>query len=107
MKPLKLAVLVLVSTLFLVGCESVVHIPKHTVTFPSASLLVQYDVPEPPLASDEYVELPWDDKESMWVTYTSDLLFIIKKHMADKAGIRLWEDEVKKAVEKINAEGKR
>lgn len=69
---------------------------------PSDAQLQDYDVPVPPLSSQAYSTLTWDEKESVWTAYTNDLLAVIGKHMADKAGLRASKDELIKKLDELN-----
>jgi hypothetical protein len=86
----------------LVGCGQTVTVLHHTSSFPPPSLLVDYDVPPPPMQAEEYATLGWEDKEELWVSYTKELFGIINQHMSDKKGIRLWESELKTSLDKLN-----
>lgn len=91
------------STFILSGCFGTVQYRDRYVTMtPNDSLLKDYDVSAPPITSQQYGALKPDEKESLWVQYTTDLLVTINKHMSDKAGLRKFKSETEKQIEDLN-----
>lgn len=91
---------------FIVGCgHNPPKVQEHYSAFmPDDSLLQDYVVPEPPLSSKDYAILTSDEKETLWVDYTNDLLQIVGKHMADKAGLRKSKSDFIEKLDKLNKE---
>ena len=84
----------------MVGCKTTEVFIK-TPPMVDDGFLKNYAVPAPPKDAPSYSELSPDEKEAMWIGYTSDLLIIIGKHQADKSGIRVWKKGVLKAYEEF------
>jgi hypothetical protein len=91
---------------FMSGCgHNPPKVQEHYTAFvPDDALLQDYVVPQPPLASKDYSILTSDEKESFWTDYTNDLLQVIGKHMADKAGLRKAKSDFIEKTDKLNKE---
>lgn len=97
---MKKALLILL-TFVLVGCTTVYR-DRFTALELDQNATRTYDVDPPPTSSSDYANLLWQEKESLWVTYTSSLIEVIGKYQADKAGLVKADDEFKKKVEELN-----
>ncbi|HEX9137651.1 MAG TPA: hypothetical protein VF905_12010 [Nitrospirota bacterium] len=79
------------------------QIRDHYAAFnPSDTLLQDYDIGAPPVSAQAYSSMTWDDKETMWTDYTNDLLKVIGKHMADKAGLRKAKADLQEKIDDLN-----
>lgn len=99
-----LKILITACSMFILsGCFGTVQYRDRYVTMiPNDSLLQDYDVSEPPMLSQQYGKLNADEKESVWVQYTTDLLITVNKHMSDKAGLRKFKTDTEKQIEELN-----
>jgi hypothetical protein len=87
----------------LAACGTQTQTREHYAAFtPSDSLLQDYEIGAPPITARAYSSMTWDDKETVWTDYTNDLLKVIGKHMADKAGLRKSKVELEKKVDELN-----
>jgi predicted small lipoprotein YifL len=100
LKPLVAAVLVTL----MAGCgtQQPQYRDRYTAFTPSDAQLQDYDVGAPPVTAQAYSSMPWDAKETMWVDYTNDLLKVIGKHMADKAGLRKSKVDLQEKIDDLN-----
>lgn len=101
MKKFLILFFICVFILFITGCDTMYR-DRYTVMEYDQTLIKDYDVPAPPMASVTYSFLDWETKESLWADYTGSLLEVIGKHQADKAGLRKADEEFKKKIEELN-----
>lgn len=101
MKKLLICFFIFAFILFLTGCTTVYR-DRYTVLEYDQTLTKDYDVPPPPLSAPAYSVMKCSDQESLWIDYTGDLLGIIGKNHADKAGLRKANEEFKKKIEELN-----
>lgn len=85
------------------ACGTVQYRDKYAILTPNDNLLKDNDAPAPPVTSIQYSKLSCDAKESMWTLYTTDLLGVIGKEHADKAGLRTWKADAVKKTDELNA----
>lgn len=95
-------ILILLFVFILVGCGTTEYRDRYTAIELDQSLTKDYDVPPPPSSAVTYSFMDWDQKESMWTDYTNNLIEVIGKHQADKAGLRKANSEYKIKVEELN-----
>lgn len=104
---LKLLTSVIAVTILSACQHQIVYRDRYSIMTPNDSLLQDYDVGAPPISAQTYAQLSNDEKESLWTQYTSDLLVVIKKHMADKAGLREAKKKSIEEVERLNKEAEK
>jgi len=92
----------LIAAIGLSGCTTVQYRDKYAIMTPNDNLLQDNKASAPPYTPEEYSGLSCDAKETMWTQYTTDLLNVIGKEHADKAGLRQWKAEVAKKVDELN-----
>lgn len=97
-----IALIALIAAIGLSGCTTVQYRDKYAIMTPNDNLLQNNVAPAPPYSPEEYSKLSCDAKEVMWVQYTTDLLNVIGKEHADKAGLRQWKAEVAKKADELN-----
>lgn len=99
---------IVAAVVLLTACQTrIVYRDRYSIMTPSASLLQDYDVSAPPTTAQTYSQMSNDEKESLWTQYTTDLLVVIKKHMADKAGLREAQKKAAEEVERLNKEAEK
>lgn len=93
----------LIAAVGLTGCAGEVQYrDKYAIMTPNDNLLQDNAVPPPPATSVEYSTLTCDGKEDMLTQYINDLLGVIGKDRADKAGLRTWKAGVATQVDQLN-----
>uniref|UniRef100_A0AAU7PFG9 Lipoprotein n=1 Tax=Burkholderia phage vB_BgluM-SURPRISE13 TaxID=3159457 RepID=A0AAU7PFG9_9VIRU len=93
----------MIAAVGLSGCAgNIQYRDKYAIMTPNDNLLQDNTVPPPPATSVEYSKLTCDAKEDMLTSYINDLLGVIGKDRADKAGLREWKAEVAKKVDELN-----
>ncbi|BAQ02615.1 hypothetical protein AVU38_gp087 [Ralstonia phage RSL2] len=98
----KILLAAMIAAVGLSGCTTVQYRDKYAIMTPNDNLLQDNSTPAPPYTSIEYSKLSCDAKEAMWTQYSTDLLNVIGKEHADKAGLREWKAQVAKKVDELN-----
>jgi len=99
--------ILLMSTIWLVGCAGTAKVEyrtKNTPVYPPQSLLIVYNVPIPPVTSNEYSEQPFDLKEEQLVNYIFELLNVISKDRKDKEALIKWSETIQTELKNLNIE---
>jgi hypothetical protein len=98
-----LLTIAMIAAVGLSGCAgNIQYRDKYAIMTPNDNLLQDNAVPPPPYTSVEYSKLTCDVKEDTLTTYINDLLGVIGKDRADKAGLRTWKDSVATKVDELN-----
>ncbi|BDD79376.1 hypothetical protein [Burkholderia phage FLC8] len=99
----KILLAAMIAAVSLSGCGTQIQYrDKYAIMTPNDNLLQDNAAPPPPYTSVEYSKLSCDAKEAMWTQYSTDLLNVIGKEHADKAGLREWKAQVGKKVDELN-----
>lgn len=98
-----LLTIAMIAAVGLSGCAgNIQYRDKYAIMTPNDNLLQDNAVPPPPYTSVEYSKLTCDAKEDTLTTYINDLLGVIGKDRADKAGLRTWKASVATKVDELN-----
>lgn len=93
----------MVAAISLSGCAGQIQYrDKYAIMTPNDNLLQDNAVPAPQYTPEEYSKLTCDAKEDFLTGYITDLLGVIGKDKADKAGLRTWKAGVAAEVDKLN-----
>lgn len=98
-----LLTIAMIAAVGLSGCAgNIQYRDKYAIMTPNDNLLQDNAVPPPPYTSVEYSKLTCDAKEDTLTTYINDLLGVIGRDRADKAGLRTWKASVATKVDELN-----